>query len=133
MVRQTIVLVGIVIGVAVPSPTFGAKADGPKARARIYAQFDKNGNRVLDPDEREAIRKAFEVEKQAELKWFDRDQDGKLSEAELDLIKPPPVEGVQKTEANKSEEKQHKPAGTPTASGAVTNAPGPSKSEMGVK
>jgi|GEM_PF-2803539 len=123
MRKEVVIVAWVCIGLAVPLHVFGAKADGPKARARVYAQFDKNSNGKFDPDEREAIRKAYEADKQGELKWFDRDQDGKLSDAELDQIKPPPKDDTQKTDAQKPKDTPARALSKPAELKQHTNAP----------
>jgi hypothetical protein len=61
-----------------------AAADAPKAP--ILA-FDKNGNRVIDEDEKEALKAALSTEKK--LKRYDTDKDGTLSDTEIAAIKIP--------------------------------------------
>lgn len=123
MRTEIAIVVGACLAVATQVQVFGAKADGPKARARVYAQFDKNSNGNFESDEREAIRKAYEADKQGELRWFDRDQDGKLSDAELDQIKPPPKDDKQKTDAQKPKDTPDKAVTKAGESKQHTNAP----------
>ena len=78
-------------GWAVPTTTFAAKADGPKAK--FFAKYDKNHNGVIDEDEKEAIRKDYAADPNGELKRFDKNGDGKLDDAELAAIKPPTGKG----------------------------------------
>ena len=63
-----------------------AKEDGPKAKA--LAKYDKNGNGVIDGDEKDAIRRDYAANPNGELKRFDTDGDGKLSDEEIAAIKP---------------------------------------------
>jgi Ca2+-binding EF-hand superfamily protein len=78
-------------GWAVPTTTFAAKADGPKAR--FFAKYDKNHNGVIDEDEKEAIRKDYAANPDGDLKRFDTNKDGKLDDAEIAAIKPPTGKG----------------------------------------
>jgi Ca2+-binding EF-hand superfamily protein len=69
----------------------------PSAKIQLLKQFDKDGDGVLNKDEREAARSAVK-EKKADLqemrkrhakdviKRFDKDGDGKLSEDELTIF-----------------------------------------------
>jgi hypothetical protein len=57
-----------------------------KEEHTIFAKYDKNGNGVLDPDEREALKKDFETD--ATLKVLDKNTDGKLDDSEIEALKP---------------------------------------------
>ncbi len=129
MRTNAVVVLGVCAALAATTHVFGAKADGPKARARVYAQFDKNSNGVLEPQERDAMRKAYEADKHGELRWFDRDQDGKLSDAEIDLIKPPPKEGAEKPDSEKAKAASEKPAAGSLGTRQPTNAPAATAAE----
>jgi hypothetical protein len=63
-----------------------AKADGRKGK--LFAKYDQNKNDVLDEDEKKAIRDDFAKDKEGELKSLDKDGDGKLSDEELNALKP---------------------------------------------
>jgi Ca2+-binding EF-hand superfamily protein len=78
-------------GWAVPTTTFAAKADGPKAK--FFAKYDKNHNGVIDGDEKDAIRKDYAANPDGDLKRFDKNSDGKLDDAEIAAIKPPTGKG----------------------------------------
>ena len=69
------------------SPALAAKADGPKAK--LFAKFDKNKNGVIDGEEKNALRKDFEADKEGPSKRFDTNKDGKLDDEEIAAIKPP--------------------------------------------
>jgi hypothetical protein len=62
-------------------------ADGPKAR--IFAEFDRNKNGVIDGDEVAAVRKAFAADPKGQFAAYDKNKDGRLDDAEIDAIKPP--------------------------------------------
>ena len=51
-----------------------------------YVWCDKNTNGVLDPEEIEAIKKAFDTDDS--LKKYDTDGNGKLDDKEIAAIKP---------------------------------------------
>ena len=53
---------------------------GGPGRAQILKQFDKNGNGKLDPEEREALRKAF-------LERFDTNGDGQIDASEREAAR----------------------------------------------
>jgi EF hand len=60
------------------------------------AKFDANQNGVLDPDEIVALRKAF-AEGDSALKPLDTNNDGKLDDSEIALVKlPQPEKGKRK-------------------------------------
>lgn len=87
-------LIAIALGLfswAVPTATFAAKADGPKAK--FFAKYDKNHNGVIDPDEKDAIRKDYAANPDGDLKRFDKNGDGKLDDDEIAAIKPPSGKG----------------------------------------
>jgi len=52
----------------------------------VYTQYDKNGNGVLDTDEKDAIRKDFAKDPTGILKIYDTNNDGKLSDDEIAAI-----------------------------------------------
>ena len=81
-------------------PAFSAAALGPKAK--IFAEFDKNKNGVIDGDEIEAVRKAYAADPKGQFARYDADHDGKLSDAEIAEIKPPGAKGAKKDGEKKS-------------------------------
>ena len=93
------VLAGVLaMGLAASHPAFAAKADGKKAKklAALIAKYDKDGNGVIDGDERDALRKDFAANPTGELAEFDTDHDGKLSDEEIAAIKMPAAGGKKK-------------------------------------
>jgi Ca2+-binding EF-hand superfamily protein len=70
---------------AVKPPTGAGKNAGIAA---FFAKYDKNANGVIDADEKEAIRKDYAAKPNGDLKKFDNDSDGKLSDEEIAAIKP---------------------------------------------
>ena len=91
----------------VPATAVAAKADGPKAR--FFAKYDKNKNGVIDGGEKDTLRKDYAADKEGDLKRYDKDKDGKLSDEEIAAIKPPAGKGKgTKSDKNKSE-KPEKP------------------------
>ncbi len=69
-----------------PANVLAAKADGKKAK--LFAKYDKNKNGILDADEKKAIQSDYAKDKTGELKAFDKDGDGKISEEEFAAFKP---------------------------------------------
>ena len=83
--------VGLLGLMTVPAAFAGKeKRDKRAALPDVFAQFDKNGNGVLDPDEKEAIRKAY-AEGNPDLKAYDKNNDGKLDDDEIAAIQPASV------------------------------------------
>jgi hypothetical protein len=102
MKKLCMIVVGIcAVGLLMPVSLSAAKADGPKAKA--IAKYDKNSNGVLDPDEKKAMQDDYAKDNNGELKAFDKDGDGKLSDEELAAIKP--GSGKAKEGATKSKKK----------------------------
>lgn len=120
-----------------PATAHAAKGDGPKAR--FFAKYDANKNGVIDGTEKDAVRKDYAADKEGDLKRFDTNQDGQLSDEELAAIKPPAGKkkpdatgksagsegrssdtsgGSSATEPSKPE--SEKPGGTPGASSSKT-------------
>lgn len=89
----------VILGLMTPS-AFAAKADGPKAK--LFAKYDKNTNGSIDGEEKDALRKDFEANKEGELKRFDKNKDGKLDDEEVAAVKPP--EGKKKGEKKEKTE-----------------------------
>jgi hypothetical protein len=87
MKKSLFFIAALALGALATAPRAqAAKADGPKAR--IMAKYDLNHNGILDPDEIAAIRKDFAADPNGELKRFDKDHDGKLSDAEIAAMVP---------------------------------------------
>ena len=78
-------------GLALPTGAFADKASGPKAK--FFAKYDTNHNGVIDPDEKDAIRKDYAANPDGDLKRFDKNKDGKLDDEEIAAIKPPTGKG----------------------------------------
>lgn len=63
-----------------PAPVSAVKPEtGTSERLK---QFDKNGNGIIDPEERVELQKQATVRRDELIKKYDKDGDGKLSEAE---------------------------------------------------
>jgi hypothetical protein len=108
----------LTLGVFAAAPRAqGARADGPKAK--IMAKYDLNKNGILDPDEVAAIRKDFAADPEGELKRFDKDHDGKLSDAEIAAMVP----GSGKKGGNKAGKKSDEAAAPAPAPDSPAPAP----------
>lgn len=81
----------LVLALGTPA-AFAKKPKGDKAGGDVFSKYDKNSNGKLDPDEIEAIKKAFASD--ADLKKYDTNSDGKLDDNEIAAIKP--AEGKKK-------------------------------------
>src|SRR5262249_39738262 len=57
----------------------------------VFAKYDKNKNGVIDGEEKSALRKDYDADKEGELKRFDKNNDGKLDDEEIAAIKPPTI------------------------------------------
>jgi EF hand len=122
MKKTLLFLAALALGAFVTAPRAqAAKADGPKAK--LMAKYDLNHNGVLDPDEIAAIRKDFAADPEGELKRFDKDHDGKLSDAEIASMIP----GSGKKGGGKGGKKPDAAAPAPdtAAPPAATPAPAP--------
>ena len=62
------------------------KKAAKKAVKEILAQYDKNGNGVIDGDEVDAVKKAYADAPTGPLKQFDTNADGKLDDTEIAAI-----------------------------------------------
>jgi Ca2+-binding EF-hand superfamily protein len=75
---------------ASPAVVNAAKDPDKKAAKQaikaVLAEYDKNGNGVIDGDEKDAVRKAYEADKNGPLKRFDVNNDGTLDDSELAAI-----------------------------------------------
>jgi EF hand len=110
-------------------PAFASKADGKKAK--LIAKYDKNGNGVIDGDEREAIRKDYAANPNGALKAYDTNNDGKLTDEEIAAIKPgsgSPKSGG-KTKAKKSKSGEESASARKSAATNETSAAGSEKKE----
>jgi Ca2+-binding EF-hand superfamily protein len=87
MKKLSLLTLGLcLLALTLPSSAFAGKADGKKAK--LIAKYDKNGNGIIDGDEKDAIRKDYAANPNGELKEYDTDHDGKLSDEEIAAIKP---------------------------------------------
>jgi len=79
------------LALALPASVHAAKNPEKKAAKKdtkaVLAQYDKNGNGVIDGDEVDAVKKAYEADKTGPLKRFDTNNDGKLDDTEISAIK----------------------------------------------
>ena len=94
-----------------PATSLAAAAAGPKAK--IFAEFDKNKNGVIDGDEIAAVRQSFAADPKGQFARYDTDHDGKLSDTEIAAIKPPGAKGANKDGEKKSGGKKKADAAAP--------------------
>jgi hypothetical protein len=85
-----LLLAGALLTLASPTVAQAAKDPDKKAAKQaikaVLAQYDTNKNGVIDGDEVEAVRKAYEADKDGPLKRFDINNDGKLDDTEIAAI-----------------------------------------------
>src|ERR1700749_415110 len=103
--KSTQLLFAAALAIALPASVFaGAKdpaaKEAKKAARQAIAQYDKNGNGVIDGDEIDALKKAFDADMTGPLKQFDTNGDGKLDYSEIAAIKIGGKKGGKKAAAN---------------------------------
>ncbi len=90
MNRSLLLLTAATLSLAIPAMAQAAKDPDKKAAKKaikaVLKQYDTNGNGVIDGDEKEAVQKAYEADKDGPLKRFDVNSDGKLDDTELAAI-----------------------------------------------
>ena len=62
------------------------KKAAKKAMKALMAQYDTNGNGIIDGDEVDAVKKAYLADPNGPLKQFDTNADGKLDDTEIAAI-----------------------------------------------
>jgi len=62
------------------------KKAAKKAMKALMAQYDTNGNGIIDGDEIDAVKKAYLADPNGPLKQFDTNSDGKLDDTEIAAI-----------------------------------------------
>jgi len=107
-----------------PTAAFAQKAQGPKAK--LMAKYDLNKNGVIDGAEIAAVRKDFAAEPAGDLKRFDTDKDGKLSDAEITEMKAPGGKSASDPK-KKGGTKKEKAAATPSEVKPAEPTPAASK------
>jgi Ca2+-binding EF-hand superfamily protein len=83
--KVSTILAALLTLVLVPS-AFAKKPKPSAAPASSFSKYDKNGNGILDADEKEAVKTAIATD--SDLKKYDTNSDGKLDGNELAAIKP---------------------------------------------
>jgi hypothetical protein len=82
----TILAALLALAIATPA-AFAKKPKGEKsAGSGVFAKYDKNGNGVLDADEKATIEKSFGTD--PDLAKYDTNGDKKLDDNEIAAIKP---------------------------------------------
>ena len=88
MKKLTAILAGLcILGLVAPTATFAAKGKKKDkgGTVDVLGKYDTNHNGVIDGDEKDALKKAFETD--AALKSLDLNGDGKLDDGEIAAIK----------------------------------------------
>ena len=96
--KPTLLLITSCLLVANSAHDKGKKDDRTTATYGC-AKFDTNQNGILDPDEEDALKKAF-TEGDSALKPLDTNNDAKLDAAEIAAIKLPQPEKEKKKKKN---------------------------------
>jgi hypothetical protein len=90
MNKNLLTLAAGIAMLALPAAVHAAKDPEKKAAKQaikaVLAEYDKNGNGIIDGDEKDAVRKAYEADKTGPLKRFDVNNDGTLDDTELAAI-----------------------------------------------
>ena len=90
MNKTLITLAAGIALLATPAAVHAAKDPDKKAAKQaikaVLADYDKNGNGIIDGDEKDAIKKAYEADTKGPLKRFDLNNDGKLDDTEIAAI-----------------------------------------------
>jgi len=68
------------------SPAFAAKGKKGGKGGDPAAQFDKNNNGKIDPDEAADLQAAFDKDKNGPLKKYDTNHNGNLEKSEISQI-----------------------------------------------
>jgi Ca2+-binding EF-hand superfamily protein len=78
------------LALALPASLHAAKDPEKKAARKavkaVLAEFDKNNNGIIDGEEVDAVKKAYEADPNGPLKRFDLNSDGKLDDSEIGAI-----------------------------------------------
>jgi hypothetical protein len=78
------------LALALPTSVHAAKDPEKKAAKKavkaVLAEYDKNNNGIIDGDEVDAVKKAYEADPNGPLKRFDLNTDGKLDDTEIGSI-----------------------------------------------
>lgn len=91
MKKLCVVLTGLfALGLAMPATSLAGKGGEKKGGKHEdpFTRYDADANGTLDATEKEAVRKDFEKKPDGRLKKLDTDNDGKLSDEELNAFKP---------------------------------------------
>jgi Ca2+-binding EF-hand superfamily protein len=85
-----LLVAGAILALSCPTVSQAAKDPDKKAAKQaikaVLKQYDTNGNGVIDGDEKDVVRKAYEADQDGPLKRFDTNNDGKLDDGELAAI-----------------------------------------------
>jgi hypothetical protein len=86
---------------ATPAYAGNKNKDKSAKPGKLAKQYDTNGNGIIDGDEVEALRNAFNADPTGPLHVFDTNNDGKLDDSEIAAIKAG-HKGGKKGKKNKS-------------------------------
>ncbi len=89
--KKTFVFAAVAaLAIAIPSFAKDPNKKGNKDDANPAAKFDTNGNGKIDKgEEADALRKAFEADKDGPLKKYDTNHNGNLEDSEIAAIHVP--------------------------------------------
>ncbi|MEI6714195.1 MAG: hypothetical protein WCO60_10610 [Verrucomicrobiota bacterium] len=98
--KQTFPILTVAAALLMGSTAAHAKGKKEEPSTGTYgvAKFDVNENGIFEPEELEAIRKAF-TDGDPAIKLLDTNNNGKLDDAELAAIKPPSAKKKKKKDA----------------------------------
>lgn len=101
-----ILALAIAATLTLPTAAFAGKGtkEEKKAQRKLGAQYDTNANGTIDGAEIEAVRKAFDAEKNGPLKSLDTNSDSKLDDSEITALHgvKPKADGEKKKKKKKN-------------------------------
>jgi hypothetical protein len=88
--KKTFVFAAVAVALALPIVSFAKNPKQNKDNQNPAAQFDTNGNGMIDKGaEADALRAAFDANKDGPLKKYDTNHNGNLEDSEIAAIRVP--------------------------------------------